>query len=127
VLADCRDASADAGIVIEQADATGGGFRSRFWPSVLANVLNILIRRFAGGQTGAAFLELREVSPSLGSRTGPASAQPFDASRPLNLSLRWWMLAPPGVQNGANHVGPAVGMPSTRPRPRHCLFGIALR
>ena len=53
-LADCRDALADAGIVIEEADAIGGGSRSRFWLSVLANVLNVPIHRFAEGETGAA-------------------------------------------------------------------------
>ncbi|MBR0715825.1 xylulokinase [Bradyrhizobium liaoningense] len=54
-LADCRDALADTGIVIAQADAIGGGSRSRFWLSVLANVLNVPIHRFADGETGAAF------------------------------------------------------------------------
>jgi xylulokinase len=54
-MADCRDALAETGIVISQADAIGGGSRSRFWLSVLANVLNIPIHRFAEGETGAAF------------------------------------------------------------------------
>jgi xylulokinase len=54
-LADCRDALADTGIVIKEADAIGGGSRSRFWLSVLANVLNIPIHRLADGETGAAF------------------------------------------------------------------------
>src|SRR5579883_472361 len=54
-LADCRDALADTGIVIGEADAIGGGSRSRFWLSVLANVLDIPIHRFAEGETGAAF------------------------------------------------------------------------
>jgi xylulokinase len=54
-IADCRDALADTGIVIQQADAIGGGSRSRFWLSILANVLNIPIHRFADGDTGAAF------------------------------------------------------------------------
>jgi len=54
-IADCRDALADTGIVISEADAIGGGSRSRFWLSVLANVLNIPIHRFADGETGAAF------------------------------------------------------------------------
>jgi xylulokinase len=54
-IADCRDALGDAGIVISEADAIGGGSRSRFWLSVLANVLNIPIHRFAEGETGAAF------------------------------------------------------------------------
>lgn len=54
-IADCRDALTDTGIVIPEADAIGGGSRSRFWLSVLANVLNIPIHRFADGETGAAF------------------------------------------------------------------------
>ena len=54
-LADCRDALADAGIAITEADAIGGGSRSRFWLSVLANVLNVPVHRFAEGETGAAF------------------------------------------------------------------------
>jgi xylulokinase len=54
-IADCRDALDDAGIVISEADAIGGGSRSRFWLLVLANVLNVPIHRFAEGETGAAF------------------------------------------------------------------------
>ncbi|SCB10254.1 xylulokinase [Bradyrhizobium shewense] len=54
-LADCRDALADAGIVITEADVIGGGSRSGFWLAVLANVLNVPIHRIAGGETGAAF------------------------------------------------------------------------
>lgn len=54
-LADCRDALAGAGIVVRQADVIGGGSRSRFWLSVLVNVLDIPIHRFADGETGAAF------------------------------------------------------------------------
>ncbi|MBR0689279.1 xylulokinase [Bradyrhizobium manausense] len=54
-LADCRDALGDAGIVVAEADVIGGGSRSRFWLSVLANVLNLPIHRFADGETGAAF------------------------------------------------------------------------
>ncbi|BAR53751.1 xylulokinase [Bradyrhizobium sp. YCK136] len=54
-LADCRDVLADAGIAVAEADAIGGGSRSRFWLSVLASVLNVPIHRFADGETGAAF------------------------------------------------------------------------
>ncbi|WIW48756.1 xylulokinase [Bradyrhizobium sp. 62B] len=54
-LVDCRDALADAGIAIAEADVIGGGSRSSFWLSVLANVLNVPIHRFARGETGAAF------------------------------------------------------------------------
>ena len=54
-LADCRDVLADAGIRIAEADAIGGGSRSRFWLAVLASVLNVPIHRFAEGETGAAF------------------------------------------------------------------------
>jgi xylulokinase len=41
--------------MISEADAIGGGSRSRFWLSVLASVLNVPIHRFAEGETGAAF------------------------------------------------------------------------
>jgi xylulokinase len=54
-IADCRDALADVGVVVTEADAIGGGSRSRFWLSVMANVLDCPIHRFADGQTGAAF------------------------------------------------------------------------
>jgi xylulokinase len=54
-LADCRDVLADGGVAVAEADAIGGGSRSRFWLSVLANVLDIPIHRFADGETGAAF------------------------------------------------------------------------
>ncbi|MBR0777115.1 xylulokinase [Bradyrhizobium diazoefficiens] len=54
-LVDCRDALADAGIVVTEADVIGGGSRSPFWLAVLASALNIPIHRFAGGETGAAF------------------------------------------------------------------------
>jgi xylulokinase len=54
-LADCRDVLADAGLAIAEADVIGGGSRSQFWLSVLANVLNVPIHRFAAGETGAAF------------------------------------------------------------------------
>ena len=49
-FADCRDALADAGIAVSQADAIGGGSRSRFWLSVLANVLNFPIHRSDEGE-----------------------------------------------------------------------------
>ncbi|MCP3476413.1 xylulokinase [Bradyrhizobium sp. CCGUVB1N3] len=54
-LADCRDALAAAGLAVAEADAIGGGSRSAFWLTVLANVLNVPIHRFAAGETGAAF------------------------------------------------------------------------
>ncbi|MBW7973029.1 xylulokinase [Bradyrhizobium sp. BR 10289] len=54
-LVDCRDALADAGLVVTEADVIGGGSRSAFWLSVLASALNVPIHRFAAGETGAAF------------------------------------------------------------------------
>lgn len=54
-LVDCRDALSEAGIAVTEADVIGGGSRSRFWLSVLANVLDVPIHRFADGETGAAF------------------------------------------------------------------------
>ncbi len=54
-LADCRRVLAESGLTIPEADVIGGGSRSRFWLSVLANVLDMPIHRFAEGETGAAF------------------------------------------------------------------------
>ena len=54
-LADCRDVLTESGVAIPEVDAIGGGSRSRFWLSVLADVLGMPIHRFADGETGAAF------------------------------------------------------------------------
>jgi xylulokinase len=54
-LADCRDALASAGLVVTEADVIGGGARSGFWLSALANVLDIPISRLADSDVGAAF------------------------------------------------------------------------
>jgi xylulokinase len=53
-FADCRDALAAAGTRIAEADLIGGGSRSRFWASVLANVLGFPLHRLPEGETGAA-------------------------------------------------------------------------
>jgi xylulokinase len=53
-FADCRDALAAAGTSIAEADLIGGGSRSRFWASVLANVLGFPLHRLPEGETGAA-------------------------------------------------------------------------
>jgi xylulokinase len=54
-LADGRDALAAGGVHVGSAGIIGGGARSRFWTQVIANVLNIPLRRFAGGERGPAF------------------------------------------------------------------------
>jgi len=54
-FADCRDALADAGTRIAEADVIGGGSRSRFWIAILANVLGFPLNRLADGETGGAF------------------------------------------------------------------------
>jgi xylulokinase len=54
-FADCRDALASAGTVIEEADVIGGGSRSRLWAAILATVLDIPLHRLSEGETGGAF------------------------------------------------------------------------
>jgi xylulokinase len=54
-FADCRDALATVGTVIESADAIGGGSRSRYWLAVLASALGFPIHRLAEGESGGAF------------------------------------------------------------------------
>ena len=54
-FADCRDALADAGTRIAEADVIGGGSRSRFWIAILANVLGFPLNRLADGETSGAF------------------------------------------------------------------------
>jgi xylulokinase len=52
---DCLAALTDAGTRIAKADAIGGGSQSRFWLSVLANVLNLPLSRLDGGEAGGSF------------------------------------------------------------------------
>ena len=54
-VADCRDALAAAGTVVERAIAVGGGSRSRAWLEIMATVLGIPIDVPGAGDYGAAF------------------------------------------------------------------------
>jgi xylulokinase len=54
-LVDGRDALAAGGTRVTSAGVIGGGARSRFWLRVIASVLNIPLRRYAGGDRGPAF------------------------------------------------------------------------
>ncbi len=54
-FADARDALAAAGTRIETAGIVGGGARSLFWTRLIASVLGIALRVYAGGARGPAF------------------------------------------------------------------------
>lgn len=114
-IADCRDALADTGIVISEA-AIGGGSRSRFWLSVLANVLNIPIHRFADGETGAAFGAARLGRLAVTGEAVEAVCTPLGASRPSSLNTHSQMLTPSGFPNGASCIGRALTPPWTLER-----------
>ena len=52
---DGKIAMESGGDRIESAQVIGGGSRSRLWLTILANVLDMPMRRSSGGETGAAF------------------------------------------------------------------------
>lgn len=52
---DGKDALESAGSPIREAIAIGGGSRSDLWLSILANVLDMPLHRYAAAETGAAF------------------------------------------------------------------------
>ncbi len=54
-FADARDALAAGGTRIESAGVVGGGARSVFWTRLIASVLGIPLRIYAGGARGPAF------------------------------------------------------------------------
>ncbi len=54
-LADCRDALAATGTVIDSCVAVGGGSRSEYWLNAVATALNIPLDIPVGGDFGAAF------------------------------------------------------------------------
>lgn len=54
-LADGRDSLAAGGTHVTSAGIIGGGARSRFWTRLIASVLNLPLRRFAGAERGPAF------------------------------------------------------------------------
>jgi len=75
-LADGRDALAAGGTFVASAGVIGGGARSRFWTQMIANVLNIPLRRFAGGERGPAFGAARLARLSLGDASADVLAEP---------------------------------------------------
>ena len=103
-IADCRDALADTGIVIAEADAIGGGSRSRFWLSVLANVLNIPIHRFADGETGAAFGAARLARLAVTGEAIEAVCTPPRRDRDIRTRAR----ARRGLRRAASRMAQAV-------------------
>ena len=54
-FADAQACFARAGTRIDIAGVIGGGARSRFWTAILANVLDVPLVRYSGGDAGAAF------------------------------------------------------------------------
>ncbi len=54
-LRDCLDALAASGTSVAEADAIGGGSRSREWLRIIASALGIPLHRLADGEHGGAF------------------------------------------------------------------------
>ena len=54
-LRDCLDVLAASGTAVTQADAIGGGSRSREWLRIIASALGIPLHRLADGEHGGAF------------------------------------------------------------------------
>ena len=71
-LADARDALAAAGVRVASAGVIGGGARSRFWTRLIASVLDVELRVYAGGERGPAFGAARLARLALG-RDDPAT------------------------------------------------------
>ncbi len=65
-LADARAALSAAGTVIDSAGIVGGGARSLFWTRLIASVLGIELRVYAGGARGPAFGAARLARLALG-------------------------------------------------------------
>ena len=65
-LADGRDALAAGGVRVESAGIIGGGARSRFWTRLIASVLDVPLRVYAGAERGPAFGAARLARLALG-------------------------------------------------------------
>lgn len=65
-FADARDALAAGGTHIASAGIVGGGARSAFWTRLIASVLGVPLRVYAGGARGPAFGAARLARLSLG-------------------------------------------------------------
>lgn len=51
---DCLNALSEDGLPFSEMGAIGGGAKSRYWLQILADVLNVPIRQYVGGETGPA-------------------------------------------------------------------------
>ena len=65
-FADARDALASGGTRIDSAGIVGGGARSAFWTRLIASVLGVKLRVYAGGARGPAFGAARLARLALG-------------------------------------------------------------
>ena len=65
-FADARDALAEGGTHIASAGIVGGGARSAFWTRLIASVLGVPLRLYAGGARGPAFGAARLARLALG-------------------------------------------------------------
>ena len=65
-FADARDALAAGGTRIASAGIVGGGARSAFWAKLIASVLGVPLRVYAGGARGPAFGAARLARLALG-------------------------------------------------------------
>ena len=147
-LADCRDALADAGIADDGSRRHWRWFTVGFWLSVLANVLNVPVHRFAGGETGAAFGAARLGRLAVTGEaiaavcTAPERIETFEPERTLAMPM------PSGFPHGApvsaaalivirddvakkrHHARDRFRLQKIKASPdrsRHSGFGIALR
>ena len=77
-LADCRDALAATGTVIDTCVAVGGGSRSDYWLSAVATALNIPLDMPVGGDFGAAFGAARLGMMAATGRTDIATPPPIE-------------------------------------------------
>jgi xylulokinase len=76
-LADGRDALAVAGTQVTSAGVIGGGARSLLWTRLIASVLGIPLRVYAGGARGPAFGAARLARLALGAdNAGAVLAEP---------------------------------------------------
>ncbi|MBD1556871.1 xylulokinase [Vibrio sp. S9_S30] len=54
-LLDCQNAIQESGTQVKCLGAIGGGAKSRLWLQIVANILNVKIIRYEGGESGPAY------------------------------------------------------------------------
>jgi len=99
---DARDALAAAGTRVAAADLIGGGTRSELWCDILAQVLNIPLRRVEGATHGPALGAARLAQAALSGEydfARPASGRVFEPRAHLvqrydEAHARWSTLYP---------------------------------